>query len=92
MAELGDIEELGSAPGEGQRAQLLQAHVQLVSKASAGSDWRDAATADDGGGGSGATAGALPGRARIWVKTWGCAHNTSDSEYMAGQLAEYGYQ
>ena len=22
---------------------------------------------------------------------WGCTHNTSDSEYMAGQLASYGY-
>ena len=26
----------------------------------------------------------VPGCARIWVKTFGCAHNTSDSEYMAG--------
>ena len=33
----------------------------------------------------------IPGLARIWVKTWGCTHNTSDSEYMAGQLSAYGY-
>lgn len=33
----------------------------------------------------------IPGLAKIWVKTWGCTHNTSDSEYMAGQLAAYGY-
>lgn len=26
------------------------------------------------------------------MKTWGCAHNSSDSEYMAGQLAAYGYK
>ncbi|XP_019872626.2 threonylcarbamoyladenosine tRNA methylthiotransferase [Aethina tumida] len=34
----------------------------------------------------------IPGTQRIYVKTWGCAHNSSDSEYMAGQLAAYGYQ
>ena len=33
----------------------------------------------------------IPGTQKIWVKTWGCAHNNSDSEYMAGQLAAYGY-
>lgn len=32
-----------------------------------------------------------PATQMIWVKTWGCAHNNSDSEYMAGQLAAYGY-
>ncbi|XP_055383786.1 threonylcarbamoyladenosine tRNA methylthiotransferase [Condylostylus longicornis] len=33
----------------------------------------------------------IPGTQKIYVKTWGCAHNNSDSEYMAGQLAVYGY-
>ena len=33
----------------------------------------------------------IPGTQKIFVKTWGCAHNNSDSEYMAGQLAAYGY-
>ncbi|KAK7077994.1 Threonylcarbamoyladenosine tRNA methylthiotransferase [Halocaridina rubra] len=33
----------------------------------------------------------IPGTQRIYLKTWGCAHNSSDSEYMAGQLAAYGY-
>ena len=33
----------------------------------------------------------LPGTASVYVKTWGCAHNSSDGEYMAGQLAEQGY-
>jgi len=28
----------------------------------------------------------------VWVKTFGCAHNMSDGEYMAGLLQEYGYQ
>jgi len=33
----------------------------------------------------------LPGKARVYVKTYGCSHNISDSEYMAGLLSEYGY-
>ena len=33
----------------------------------------------------------IPGTQTIYVKTWGCTHNTSDSEYMAGQLQSYGY-
>ncbi|KAF5299003.1 hypothetical protein FQA39_LY11635 [Lamprigera yunnana] len=36
--------------------------------------------------------GDIPGTQTIYVKTWGCAHNSSDSEYMAGQLAAYGYK
>jgi threonylcarbamoyladenosine tRNA methylthiotransferase CDKAL1 len=34
----------------------------------------------------------LPGQARIFLKTWGCSHNNSDGEYMAGLLAQEGYQ
>lgn len=33
----------------------------------------------------------VPGTQKIYVKTFGCAHNMSDSEFMMGQLAEYGY-
>ncbi|XP_053323598.1 threonylcarbamoyladenosine tRNA methylthiotransferase [Spea bombifrons] len=33
----------------------------------------------------------IPGTQKIWVRTWGCSHNNSDGEYMAGQLAAYGY-
>lgn len=33
----------------------------------------------------------IPGTATVYVKTWGCTHNSSDSEYMAGQLAAYGF-
>jgi threonylcarbamoyladenosine tRNA methylthiotransferase CDKAL1 len=35
--------------------------------------------------------GELPGKQKIFVKTYGCSHNISDSEYMAGLLAEYGF-
>lgn len=34
----------------------------------------------------------IPGVQNIYIKTWGCAHNSSDSEYMAGQLSAYGYK
>ena len=33
----------------------------------------------------------VPGTSAIWVKTFGCSHNTSDAEFMSGQLYEYGY-
>ncbi|MCL4131603.1 UNVERIFIED_CONTAM: hypothetical protein GTU68_015942 [Idotea baltica] len=34
----------------------------------------------------------VPGIQSVYVKTWGCSHNSSDSEYMAGQLASFGYK
>ncbi len=34
----------------------------------------------------------VPGTQRIHVKTFGCAHNHSDSEFMSGQLQAYGYK
>uniref|UniRef100_A0A3P8UUU4 tRNA-t(6)A37 methylthiotransferase n=1 Tax=Cynoglossus semilaevis TaxID=244447 RepID=A0A3P8UUU4_CYNSE len=34
----------------------------------------------------------IPGTQKIWMKTWGCSHNSSDGEYMAGQLAASGYK
>ena len=33
----------------------------------------------------------IPGTQSVYVKTWGCSHNTSDGEYMAGLLAAAGY-
>jgi threonylcarbamoyladenosine tRNA methylthiotransferase CDKAL1 len=33
----------------------------------------------------------LPGKQNIHLKVWGCSHNVSDKEYMAGVLQEYGY-
>lgn len=33
----------------------------------------------------------VPGNAKIYVKTYGCSHNISDSEYMAGLLQDYGF-
>ncbi|KAK7263798.1 hypothetical protein RJT34_31395 [Clitoria ternatea] len=33
----------------------------------------------------------VPGTQTIFIKTFGCSHNQSDSEYMAGQLSAFGY-
>lgn len=33
----------------------------------------------------------IPGTQTIYTKTFGCSHNQSDSEYMAGQLSAFGY-
>jgi threonylcarbamoyladenosine tRNA methylthiotransferase CDKAL1 len=38
-----------------------------------------------------APASIIPGTQTIYMKTWGCTHNSSDSEYMAGLLAAFGY-
>lgn len=34
----------------------------------------------------------VPGMGSVFVKTFGCSHNISDSEFMMGQLSDYGYQ
>lgn len=34
----------------------------------------------------------VPGTQTIFIKTWGCSHNSSDGEYMAGLLSHYGYK
>lgn len=36
--------------------------------------------------------GGIPGSQSIYLKTWGCSHNWSDSEYMAGLLTKAGYR
>lgn len=33
----------------------------------------------------------VPGSQRVFVRTYGCSHNTSDAEFMSGQLESYGY-
>ena len=33
----------------------------------------------------------IPGTQSVYIKTWGCSHNNSDGEYMAGMLATSGY-
>lgn len=92
MADIEDVHlELDGESGRADR--LLEAHVQRVSKAGTGAQqqaaeppWGAAAAAASDGG------SVVPGTQRIWVKTFGCSHNSSDSEYMMGQLQEYGFK
>ncbi len=42
--------------------------------------------------GTAAAPNRVPGTESVWVKTFGCSHNYSDGEYMAGQLQAYGYR
>ena len=36
--------------------------------------------------------GSFPGSAKVFIRTFGCSHNVSDSEFMMGLLAKYGYE
>lgn len=85
-----DIEELGAHLDEDARATrgLLEAHVKRVGKAA---EPAQPQPADGPAQGRDASA-AVPGTQRIWVRTFGCSHNSSDSEYMMGQLQEFGYK
>ena len=38
------------------------------------------------------TSDLVPSDHKIFVKTWGCSHNNSDSEYMAGQVHENNFE
>eukprot|EP00898_Chlorokybus_atmophyticus_P006186 jgi/Chlat1/6569/Chrsp45S06035 len=40
----------------------------------------------------GVSVGIVPGTETIYLRTFGCSHNRSDSEYMAGLLQSYGYR
>jgi len=73
---LADIEDVVEGDVRGSRPPTVARRVQAASAEAE----RDAAR-DSG----------VPGTARVWMKTFGCAHNVSDSEFMAGQLQEQGY-
>ncbi len=34
----------------------------------------------------------IPATEAVYIRTWGCSHNNSDSEYMAGLLAASGFR
>lgn len=91
MAELPDLEDLAPTTDVARLQkpeQVYAARRRNISSSGA----HPPATAGGLAGGSSSSAGAvlLPGLASIWVKTFGCSHNTSDTEYMMGQLQEHG--
>jgi hypothetical protein len=84
-----DIEDLSNGEHDLQAASSassMRVALQLTSRQA-----RRHVAADDSYGAHG-SAHHVPGTESIWVKTFGCAHNVSDSEYIMGQLQEYGYK
>ena len=65
------------AEAQGVEEPAAEAKVSEVAEAPA-----ESAKADDD---------VVPGKAKVFVKTYGCSHNISDSEYMAGLLQDYGF-
>jgi threonylcarbamoyladenosine tRNA methylthiotransferase CDKAL1 len=94
-ATMDDIEDLalgGSISTIGSRSsasisQVLPRRVAAPPKATKGDDESSASAFDVK---DDMTKG-VPGTGKIFVKTYGCSHNISDSEYMAGMLESYGY-
>lgn len=76
-----DLEDLDISAIEGTRQPLLQAQVQRHLKRSVVVEPP-----------TGCKDANLPENCSIWVKTFGCAHNMSDSEFMAGQLQDHGFR
>mmetsp|Transcript_12150 Transcript_12150/g.15747 ORF Transcript_12150/g.15747 Transcript_12150/m.15747 type:complete len:487 (+) Transcript_12150:61-1521(+) len=80
-----DIEDIVGVEGlsleskdNSNKPQLLQVHgSQAKSK-------DDVAAAEE-------AVGLVPGVEKVWMQTFGCAHNISDGEYMKGALKTYGY-
>lgn len=80
---LDDIEDMVSAsdPKPHDRLSARQSIVPRVRKRNKNQDEEEQPPSDS----------TIPGTQKIWIRTWGCSHNNSDGEYMAGQLAAYGY-
>ncbi|GLC56541.1 hypothetical protein PLESTB_001118500 [Pleodorina starrii] len=94
--EVGDIEDSfdgvdadGGAPRPAKPA-FLGRRVRAAAATAAAGD--SPLAGQEPGDGNGSSSGHLPGTQAVWVKTFGCSHNISDSEYMAGQLLDYGYR
>lgn len=81
-----DIEDIAVSAGESR----VFAHERGVSHR--GHRRQHDRTKADADAAKSAAAAHVPGTQSVYVKTYGCSHNSSDSEYMAGQLERYGYR
>ena len=84
---LGLAESQGQGQGRGSRAAAI-----FPRPAAARRNGDDDDDFDDAAAAAAASTAGVPGTSRIYVKTYGCSHNVSDSEYMEGQLQAYGYK
>eukprot|EP00966_Prymnesium_polylepis_P065187 1512984-Prymnesium_polylepis.1 len=78
-----DIEDIQSPDGDAPRVPPSARGVRARRKQEKPSEREESAAAANE---------RVPGAAAVWVKTYGCSHNHSDSEYMCGLLAQYGYR
>ncbi|XP_032809007.1 threonylcarbamoyladenosine tRNA methylthiotransferase isoform X2 [Petromyzon marinus] len=81
----GELEDIEDILGEGDEVGGRPPRPHLVPRArrrGAHATQREEVLADS----------MIPGTHSVYVRTWGCSHNSSDAEYMAGQLAAYGYR
>jgi hypothetical protein len=74
-----DLEDLGAGVSEDVRQPVAERHV-----------WRHVRSSEHNV--QDVIGAMVPEMFSVWVKTFGCAHNTSDSEYMMGQLQDYGFR
>ena len=90
--DLEDIEDIQAAGEPGKAAVLRELPPRVHRQRSAIAANADDAAADEVGTDVDAAPSGVPGTQRVWVKTFGCSHNFSDGEYMAGLLQAYGYR
>jgi len=84
-----DIEDMGASVDVADDIDRVRTSVTLRRHgrlSGANSEEKKSATPQEGG----TEDGSVPGVGLVWLRTWGCSHNVSDSEYLAGQLASYG--
>ncbi|GMH65228.1 hypothetical protein TrRE_jg4649, partial [Triparma retinervis] len=78
-----DIESITPSLPSKTRSTLPQSTIVTINKKKSSTTTPQPSLADNA---------SIPGSQTIWLKTFGCAHNVSDSEYMAGLLNAYGYR
>lgn len=86
-----DLEDLHAAVDPA-TARVLRTGVRRRAHREATKDDAPRIGADEAGDAAETADVAVPGTARIYLKTYGCSHNSSDSEVMAGQLQQFGYR
>ena len=91
LERLPDIEELflQSSPGTATQRRSQAATVANVRRADCAAASLET-TSDDAAHAEAALQPQVPGTQRLWIRTFGCSHNISDSEYMAGMLQQVG--
>ena len=81
-----DIEDLAKQSEEKEEKTQIKKIKKSKNKKSESSDEDD--TGNDG---DNIIHENIPGKGKVHIKTYGCSHNTSDTEYMMGLLYDYGY-